>query len=709
MIDMKEVIDQLLLLEAYSDQISLSEDEKEFFTFSNDLTSKALSRIKNRELNIYVVGTMKSGKSTFINALLGRDILPNENAACTLVPVNIINGLFDNKIEKTLSNNQSQFILKKPIEKAFLDDIREYRTGLEMGDQVDIQHYSFTHTIICLSDSLEKVKLKIVDTPGPNEMKQFVETIDLENTFSNCLKESSLIFFVIDVQYYIDEENKKLLDLIRYYRPDIKNNVIFILNKMDRLMEQKDVTSDTTIRDVKETLSCWGYNKNLVFPISAKKALLSRLTEKKVNSKGSVLKRIISLFKKEPSILEIYKQDFDDILPLLEKEIDGRVFSCKPEPEEYYQELFIQSNIKELEEYIKKTIDNNLEQTESILTQEIVESIRSWLNTVVINNVNLLDEKVVKLPFNDLNKKRRTIMNAIKKIHSFYNDNKVDYLLKGIVKNDIENEILAENNFSSRFSNSYMPSYSTSWVEYRDDNEYIDPESTEPGYQRRRLEEYFKEVIEEAGDRVNAIARKQIRAKKEILKENLNKFAKDLESELDLFYKDNSIAFKIPISKVSNYVIDENYIPSLSAPPYIPIESKSRSKERLIFKGRGDVYYRSFRLTNVSEFKDSCRERVDNLFYTAASFVFGSLRNIVVKQVLPSYKQQLEQIVNIFEEQLRIVDNEFYTCEKEKKYLLTLKNDLLSILDPQSETFKKNKNSISSGVQSSIQNLQEVS
>lgn len=65
------------------------------------LLNEEKEKVNQRELVIAVVGTMKAGKSTTINSIVGREILPNRNEAMTSLPTLIshING----KAEPTLS------------------------------------------------------------------------------------------------------------------------------------------------------------------------------------------------------------------------------------------------------------------------------------------------------------------------------------------------------------------------------------------------------------------------------------------------------------------------------------------------------------------------------------------------------------------------------------------------------------------------------
>lgn len=45
--------------------------------------TKLLDKLKNNEFEIAIVGLESSGKSTFVNAVIGNDILPSKPGRCT--------------------------------------------------------------------------------------------------------------------------------------------------------------------------------------------------------------------------------------------------------------------------------------------------------------------------------------------------------------------------------------------------------------------------------------------------------------------------------------------------------------------------------------------------------------------------------------------------------------------------------------------------
>lgn len=50
----------------------------------------AIKRVQNNIFPIHVIATMSSGKSTLINALLRRKLMPSKNEACTAIITEIL-------------------------------------------------------------------------------------------------------------------------------------------------------------------------------------------------------------------------------------------------------------------------------------------------------------------------------------------------------------------------------------------------------------------------------------------------------------------------------------------------------------------------------------------------------------------------------------------------------------------------------------------
>ena len=61
------------------------------------LNVSEIDRKTYRNIEVFVMATMSSGKSTLINALLSKKLLPSSNEACTTTITKVINTNQDNK------------------------------------------------------------------------------------------------------------------------------------------------------------------------------------------------------------------------------------------------------------------------------------------------------------------------------------------------------------------------------------------------------------------------------------------------------------------------------------------------------------------------------------------------------------------------------------------------------------------------------------
>jgi predicted ribosome quality control (RQC) complex YloA/Tae2 family protein len=205
-----------------------------------------------------------------------------------------------------------------------------------------------------------------------------------------------------------------------------------------------------------------------------------------------------------------------------------------------------------------------------------------------------------------------------------------------------------------------------------------------------RLYITFEQVMHEAIRAARSGISSQLHENKERLRKNINRFLDKIGEKLLSLYEKNGIPLQVPISKVRTIALEENFSPSNAGAPCLYIESKYRTKERWVFKGLGDKSYVSYRMRDVGEFKESCRQRVEAVFQEAACYVKSSMKHAVAEQELPLFQEQLQQVVEIFEERLQEVENELELYEKQKEDGLRLKGKLLSFLDaPKIETMQK--------------------
>lgn len=125
-----ETIEKLIAdLQAYAKEIGLPDPTEHLSTLLSDIRSKA-KKVKEDRFNIMIAGESKSGKSTFINAYLGVELLPMDVKQCTSAIVEIKYGTAfsveatyaDGRHKKITGDNEARDFLKA---NAALDD--QYR------------------------------------------------------------------------------------------------------------------------------------------------------------------------------------------------------------------------------------------------------------------------------------------------------------------------------------------------------------------------------------------------------------------------------------------------------------------------------------------------------------------------------------------------------------------------------------------------------
>ena len=306
-----------------------------------------------------VISTMSSGKSTLINALVGKELLPSRNTACTAKALAIIDndeksGFSIHAIDK---NGKYTFIEKAT--KEIIDTFNETNEVLEMILEGEIKGIRNS-----------KKSLMLIDTPGiNNSMDQSHAQIT-----KSVLKEyqEGLLLYIINAQQVGTYDDGTFLSFIAKRLEENQNfKIIFIINKMD-IIDPEVENPREFVNMCKEYIEDKGINDPIIIPVSASNALLF----KKVLNKDSLsmieqfnFEFGFSIFKRESYSLTDYvyipnEVDRDDCLfvngisytnssiyaalentglPLLERKID---------------EILIKSSKKKAPKIMEKNVHN---------------------------------------------------------------------------------------------------------------------------------------------------------------------------------------------------------------------------------------------------------------------------------------------------------------------------------------------------------------
>lgn len=233
---------------------------------------KLKKRIKSKSKHIVlhkkifevaVVATMSSGKSTLVNALIGSELLPSKNQACTSRLFKIENHDNLDGFKATVINDTamlpSKWIDASYENLAQLNDIEDESTILIHGNIESIHN--------------QDLNFVIYDTPGPNNSQDRSHAKKTQSLLNN--ENFDLVLYVLNAtQIGVDDDAKLLRDLSDNISH--KKNLIFVLNKSDQLDAELDEGLNDVVENVGSYLERLGFNAPVIVPISSIAALLAR-------------------------------------------------------------------------------------------------------------------------------------------------------------------------------------------------------------------------------------------------------------------------------------------------------------------------------------------------------------------------------------------------------------------------------------------------
>jgi GTPase Era involved in 16S rRNA processing len=204
---------------------------------------------------IMVVGEFKHGKSTFVNALLSKDIMPRDVTPTTAT----INAVFHSEHPELQILKMDGQIEKRNLT---LDELNQYTASADFN--VDEVKY----LKLFMDAPLLKNRVVLIDTPGVNDLNQ--QRSDITFQF---LPRADVIIFITSMDAAIKKSEKIFVQ--EFLLKNGLDKIIFAANFMDRIDEEE---LDDTIEYIERRIqSILNGEKTKLFPISALEALEGKL------------------------------------------------------------------------------------------------------------------------------------------------------------------------------------------------------------------------------------------------------------------------------------------------------------------------------------------------------------------------------------------------------------------------------------------------
>ncbi|MEG3870497.1 MULTISPECIES: dynamin family protein [unclassified Microcoleus] len=276
----------LQYLKEFRDGLRIQGDESQGLQSIEDEINKALKALQDQKYQVAVIAAMKAGKSTFLNSIIGADVLASETAACTICRTDVrhIKPGETPKLLEYREGERKPVILVKgdagEIQQKFLQRTREIR---EQGNPDNTTRFEIEHPIEAISQLSSLTGFTLVDTPGPNEWESANFNINaLKQTALEALRTCNAILFILNYASYKDNAVADLFkDVVENRKDFIAENtgkIYFILNKVDQKTERDKEIADV-IKDLERELVGFGFCNPVIYPASSRQGLLAKLIQ----------------------------------------------------------------------------------------------------------------------------------------------------------------------------------------------------------------------------------------------------------------------------------------------------------------------------------------------------------------------------------------------------------------------------------------------
>lgn len=215
---------------------------------------------------VCVIATMSSGKSTFINALLGEEILPEKNEACTAR----VMAIADN--ERAITSKA--YIIKQDGSKGYVEI--DQRGVLEkINADENVKDVLIEMNIPVIHNSFKP--LVLFDTPGVNNSDD-IRHAERTQEILQQLDHGAIIYLMNATQLATNDDALLLQMVSEHIKKHPKVDICFVLNKIDMLDEDKE-SIEGIINNARDYIKEFGFDKANIYPISALSAKVLRLKQ----------------------------------------------------------------------------------------------------------------------------------------------------------------------------------------------------------------------------------------------------------------------------------------------------------------------------------------------------------------------------------------------------------------------------------------------
>lgn len=317
----------------------------------------AFENINNAVFPINVIATMSSGKSTLINALLRKKLMPYKNEACTAT----ITEILDND-----NDHYSAIVFDGDGERIETIEDLTYEVMDRLNDNEEVSKIKATGNIPFLD--AQSTALCLIDTPGPNNS----QNQEHKNTTYSAINSDSnnLILYVLNATQLGTNDDDSLLNYvaaqIKKGGKQARDRFLFVINKMDAFNPEEE-SIEAAVERARKYLSRHGIEDPQLFPCSARTALnmytyfentdIDNLTRAEEKTLPSAARETLPIIDKFIEYESMHLEQYSTLSPSAQRELNYKLKVAEDNKDTKEQAL-IHSGIYSIEAaitaYVKK-------------------------------------------------------------------------------------------------------------------------------------------------------------------------------------------------------------------------------------------------------------------------------------------------------------------------------------------------------------------
>jgi len=182
----------------------------------------ALVQVENQTLSVVVVGEFKRGKSTFINALLGHDILPSDILPTTATINRVVFGSTPSATVRFKDGRDQSIAIEQLAN--YVTKLTSEAEAISSRVQEALIHYPLHY---CRNG------VEIIDTPGLSDDESMTEV-----TFSVLRRTEVVIMVTSAISPFAESEGVFLTEILLEQGID---HILFVVNGIDHFKKSEDV------------------------------------------------------------------------------------------------------------------------------------------------------------------------------------------------------------------------------------------------------------------------------------------------------------------------------------------------------------------------------------------------------------------------------------------------------------------------------------